>query len=207
MGSSTSVDFPPRVGRPPNRERPPAEVGAGGRPETARDQGCRGSPGPCAIRRRRTPLLARQQFDCRVHVRRTIPGFLPIGGAGRLVGIPGAPPDSCPVRALRAWLRCAGLTDGPLFRGVNRHGTVQPGRLTAQAVALVVKRRAAAAGLEPEQFAGHSLRGGLATSAAAAAGASERSIMKQTGHRSERVAWRYIRAGALFRENAAAGLV
>lgn len=128
-------------------------------------------------------------------------------GAGRLVGIPrGAQPESCPVRALRAWVQCAGLKEGALFRGVNRHGTVLPGRLTAQAVALVVKRRAAAAGLAPEQFAGHSLRAGLATSAAAA-GASERSIMAQTGHRSERVARRYIRAGSLFRENAAAGLL
>ena len=128
-------------------------------------------------------------------------------GAGRLVGIPrGAAPESCPVRALRAWVQCAGLKEGPLFRGVNRHGTVQTCRLTAQAVALVVKRRAAAAGLEPAQFAGHSLRAGLATSAAAA-GASERSIMAQTGHRSERVARRYIRAGSLFRENAAAGLL
>ena len=128
-------------------------------------------------------------------------------GAGRLVGIPrSASPESCPVRALRDWLKCAGLKDGPLFRSVNRHGTVLPGRLTAQAVALVVKRRAAAAGLDPAPFAGHSLRAGLATSAAAA-GASERSIMKQTGHRSERVARRYIRAGSLFRENAASGLL
>jgi hypothetical protein len=45
---------------------------------------------------------------------------------------------------------------------------------------LVVKRPAAAAGIEPEKFAGHSLRAGLAT-AAAAAGVSERSIMSQTG--------------------------
>jgi len=128
-------------------------------------------------------------------------------GEGRQVGIPrGAQPESCPVRALRAWLQCAGRQEGPLFRSVTRHGAIQPGRLSAQAVALVVKRRAAAAGLDPAQFAGHSLRAGLATSAAAA-GVSERSIMAQTGHRSERVARRYIRAGSLFRENAAAGLL
>jgi hypothetical protein len=45
----------------------------------------------------------------------------------------------------------------------------------------------------------------LATSAAIA-GASERSIMNQTGHRSSAMVRRYIRDGSLFRENAAAKL-
>jgi hypothetical protein len=35
-------------------------------------------------------------------------------------------------------------------------------------------------------------------------GASERSIMKQTGHRSEKMVRRYIKDGSLFRENAVA---
>jgi hypothetical protein len=38
--------------------------------------------------------------------------------------------------------------------------------LTAQTVALVIKRRARAAGLDPREFAGHSLRAGYATQAA-----------------------------------------
>ena len=38
----------------------------------------------------------------------------------------------------------------------------------AQAVALVLKRHALRAGLDPAEVAGHSLRAGLATSAAAA---------------------------------------
>lgn len=42
--------------------------------------------------------------------------------------------------------------------------------------------------------------------AAAIAGASERSIMKQTGHRSVQMVRRYIREGSLFRENSAAKL-
>ena len=41
---------------------------------------------------------------------------------------------------------------------------------------------------------------------AAANGASERSIMNQTGHRSLKMVRRYIRDGSLFRENAAARL-
>jgi integrase len=69
----------------------------------------------------------------------------------------------------------------------------------------VVKRRVEAVGLDPVHVAGHSLRSGLATSAAAA-GASERSIMNQTGHRSVTMVRRYIRGGELIRDNAAAAV-
>lgn len=125
-------------------------------------------------------------------------------GAGRKTAIPyGLNADTCPVRALLAWIDAAGITEGPLFRSVNRHGTVQPGRLSGYSVAIVVKRHATTAGLDAERYAGHSLRAGLATSAAIA-GASERSIMAQTGHRSFSMVRRYIRDGSLFRENAAA---
>ena len=125
-------------------------------------------------------------------------------GQGRKVGIPyGSHPHTCPVRAFAAWLEKCGLTEGPLFRSVNRHGQLQPGRLSDRAVALIVKRAAEKAGLNPDKYAGHSLRAGLATSAARA-GVSERSIMAQTGHKSVLVARRYIRDGSLFRDNAAA---
>jgi site-specific recombinase XerD len=125
-------------------------------------------------------------------------------GQGRPVGIPyGSNPCTCPVRALKAWLEAAGIISGPVFRRVSKAGLVADARLTDRAVALVVKACAAAAGLDPDKYAGHSLRAGLATSAAAA-GASERSIMAQTGHRSVTMVRRYIRSGELFRENAAA---
>lgn len=61
------------------------------------------------------------------------------------------------------------------------------------------------AGLDATAYAGHSLRAGHAT-AAAIAGASERSIMKQTGHRSVQMLRRYIRDGNIFRENSAGKL-
>jgi integrase len=68
-------------------------------------------------------------------------------------------------------------------------------------VALVLKRHAARAGLDPAEVAGHSLRAGLATSAAAA-GVPERVIAEQTGHKGTAMLRRYIREGSLFRENA-----
>lgn len=127
-------------------------------------------------------------------------------GQGRKIGIPyGSYPATCPVRAYQTWLEVSGIREGALFRSVNRHGQLQDGRLSDKAVALVVKRCAEAAGLDATMYAGHSLRSGLATSAAAA-GVSERAIMAQTGHKSVSMVRRYIREGSLFRENAAAGV-
>lgn len=127
-------------------------------------------------------------------------------GAGRKIGIPyGANPDTCPVRTLQSWIEHAAITNGPLFRSINRHGQVQPGGLAGIDVARVVKKLAKRAGLDAIKYAGHSLRAGHATSAAIA-GASERSIMNQTGHRSVQMVRRYIRDGSLFRENSAGKL-
>ncbi|OPY60119.1 MAG: Tyrosine recombinase XerD [Pelotomaculum sp. PtaU1.Bin065] len=127
-------------------------------------------------------------------------------GHGRKIGIPyGSNIDTCPVRSLQAWLEGSGINEGPLFRSINRHGSLQQGRLSDKAVALVVKRTTEAAGLDPVMYSGHSLRAGLATSAAMA-GVSERAIMNQTGHRSVSMVRKYIREGSLFRDNAAAGL-
>ena len=87
---------------------------------------------------------------------------------------------------------------------VNRHGQVLPRRLSGEGVAMVVKRYIEKLGYDPARFAAHSLRAGLATSAAA--GKSERAIMNQTGHRSLTTLRRYIRDGNLFRENAVGDL-
>ena len=57
---------------------------------------------------------------------------------------------------------------GPIFRPIDRHANVKPQRLTDQSMALVVKRCAHDAGLDANNYAGHSLRSGLATAAAMA---------------------------------------
>ena len=130
----------------------------------------------------------------------------PPARAGRVIDIPyGSTPITCPVRAWLAWLEVSGITEGSAFRSVDRHGHLGATRLTAQAVALVLKRHAARAGLDPGEMAGHSLRAGLATSAAAA-GVPERVIADQTGHRGTAMLRRYIREGSLFRENAASAV-
>jgi integrase len=126
-------------------------------------------------------------------------------GAGRKIGIPyGSNPDTCPVRTVQAWIEQSRAT-GPLFRSITRHGRLRPGRLAGIDVARVVKKLAVRAGLDAAKYAGHSLRAGHATTAAIA-GASERSIMAQTGHRSVQIVRKYIRDGSLFRENSAGKL-
>lgn len=127
-------------------------------------------------------------------------------GAGQPVGIPfGAVEDTCPVRALQTWMETAGISEGPLLRSVDRHGNVAGRGICARTVADVVKRTVAKIGKDPGMFAGHSLRAGLATSAAMH-GKSMASIMKQTRHRSEAMVRVYIRDGSLFRDNAADGI-
>lgn len=124
-------------------------------------------------------------------------------GKGRKIGIPvGQHSETCPVRAVQVWLDQAMITQGPVFRSVNKHGHVLEGRLSGKSVAEVVKRSLVAAGKSARRFAGHSLRAGLITQAAMA-GVSERAIQDQSGHRSLAVMRRYIRDGSLFRENAA----
>ena len=126
---------------------------------------------------------------------------------GRKVGIPyGTSEKTCPVVALETWLIVASLATGPVFRAVDRYGHLRDGRLSGRAVARIVKRCAAKAGLDKSQFSGHSLRAGFATSAAVA-GVSERAIMKQTGHKSTKMVRRYIRDGQLFQNNAATNLL
>lgn len=126
-------------------------------------------------------------------------------GEGRSVGIPHGSAEACPATALRAWLVASEITDGLVFRGVSRHDHVGAA-LAGRSVARIVKRAAEAAGFDSRRLAGHSLRAGLATSAAKA-GRSERSIMRQTGHRSSAMVRRYIREAEVFNDNAAKGLL
>jgi site-specific recombinase XerD len=123
-------------------------------------------------------------------------------GRGRNVAIPYARGAVCPVLALQRWLDLSGISGGPIFRPVNRHGVIADTALTPQAVALVVKERAKAVGLDPARYAGHSLRAGLVTSAAKL-GVSGWKIRQQTGHASDAMLARYIRDANIFVDNAA----
>jgi integrase len=118
-------------------------------------------------------------------------------GAGEVIGIPRCNVETC--GALRAWLDAAGISSGPVFRHVDRHGRLGA-TLSGHAVAVIVKRRAQAAGLAGT-FSGHSLRAGMITSAAA--GAADRDIQRQSRHKSQAMMQRYIRPASVFHNNVA----
>jgi integrase len=115
-------------------------------------------------------------------------------GDGRKLGVPyGSRLETSPVRTSQSWLSAAAITAGPVFREItkadhiidpytDKKGRQRGGRLGDKAVALIVKRAAQAAGLDPTRYAGHSLRAGLATSAAAAEPSPEnRSTIQRSG--------------------------
>jgi integrase len=91
-------------------------------------------------------------------------------GKGQAVGVVyGRRERTCPVRALKAWLQAAAITDGPIFRPV-RGTKVLPRRLTDEVVYTPVKRAGSAAGLDAKRLGAHSLRRRTVPSAAAACG-------------------------------------
>jgi integrase len=127
-------------------------------------------------------------------------------GEGRWVGIPhGKNPDTCPAAALQHWLELSGISEGAIFRGLDRHGNIVSIRLSTRSVGEIIKRAAKAAGFEPSRYSGHSLRSGHCTQASRS-GVAEHVIAQQTGHRSLASLKRYIRLGRLFEENSADGL-
>jgi integrase len=119
---------------------------------------------------------------------------------------------TCPVTALKTWLDFARIAHGPLFRSIAAGPKVGVDRVTDKHVARLVKRTALAAGIRSDlteaeregKFSGHSLRAGLATSAAA----DERAVQKQLGHTTIEMTRTYQRNRDRFRINLtkAAGL-
>lgn len=84
-------------------------------------------------------------------------------------------PDLCPVAALDRWLDAAGDTigaDGPLFPRITRGGRILTGDdghaipITGHAINAMVQRRTAPVAAASDNYSGHSLRRGGATSRA-----------------------------------------
>ena len=160
----------------------------------------------------------------------TVPGrgiMLTIGrsktdqhGAGQRVAVHANPaePGCCPAEALEAWLRhrraapdldwSASATmraERPLFCAVTKAGKVTGQGLSDKAVVRLVKQAAEGAGLDPDKFAGHSLRRGLLT-----AGADNRAnlaeLMRQSRHRSAQSMLGYLEPADLWRNNVTEGV-
>jgi hypothetical protein len=55
-------------------------------------------------------------------------------GMGRKIGIPHGRTRWCPVAGLDAWMTASGISQGAVFRPVDRHGRIHEGRLSGEAV-------------------------------------------------------------------------
>jgi integrase len=120
---------------------------------------------------RRSELAALDVSDIQISSRRATIGIrrskADQEGRGAAIGVPRGKRETCPVRAIEQWLAAAGVTEGRLFRSVDRHGRVGES-LEGAAVAHVVKRAVARIGMDPAKYAGHSGRSGFITQAALA---------------------------------------
>ena len=123
-------------------------------------------------------------------------------GEGLVKGLPYFSNDKyCPVTSLKNWINLSKIKTGPLFRRFAKGSILTNHRLTDQSVVLIIKSCLKLAGIENENFSGHSLRSGFAT-VAAESGADERSIMAMTGHKTTQMVRRYIREANIFKNNA-----
>jgi integrase len=130
-------------------------------------------------------------------------------GRGRKVGIPRASVDGtfetiCPVKALAAWvaaLKERGITTGPVFRHVDKAGTIGE-NLHARSISRILKDHAEKAGIDPTLVSGHSLQSG-ATTELAIRGVDLWKVQQQGGWKDARMlVERYIRGARIFADNA-----
>ncbi|MFH7321403.1 site-specific integrase [Desulfurivibrio sp. D14AmB] len=105
---------------------------------------------------------------------------------------------------LTDWIVAAEALAGPIFRQIDRHGNVGVG-LSGHAVNLIIKDRAARAGLDPDLYGGHSLRAGFSTECGLQGITLENQMMLTT-HKNVQTAVSYRRPGDVL-NNPAARLV
>ncbi len=106
-----------------------------------------------------------------------------------------------PKALLLAWMAAAGHIEGPLFRRLSRLDALTPAAMSDRAIARLVQHHAAAAGYDPKQFAGHSLRAGFLTEGASQ-GATIFKLQEVSRHKSVQVLADYVRNADLFKDHA-----
>jgi len=95
-----------------------------------------------------------------------------------------------PAEALTTWMDRAGISDGAVFRAIDRWGRMGQGAISGDGVNDIVKKRCRQAGLDPALFSAHGLRSGYLTQAARA-GVPLPEAMQQSQHRSVQQAASY----------------
>lgn len=104
----------------------------------------------------------------------------------------------CPVTATAEWTAAAELTQGPVFRSIDRWGRISETSLHPNSLIPLLRRLLTAAGLpDAEDYSSHSLRRGFA-GWANANGWDVKALMEYVGWRDVHSAMRYLDGGDPF---------
>jgi integrase len=125
---------------------------------------------------------------------------------GASIGIPrGSAPETCPVRALEAWLKASKCEHGPVFRAIDARGVIDRRALHPDSVRQILTRRAGLAALvlpSGERLSPHGLRAGFITQAYIN-GARDEQIMDHTRQKDLRTMRGYVRRAKLVTDSPA----
>lgn len=125
----------------------------------------------------------------------------PLNERRHMKALPKGPDGFCPVQALEAWLRTGGISEGPVFRGIDRHGNVSTRPLSHTTTNRIIKKWVSRAGLpQAERFSGHSLRASFVT-VARELRIPDAVIARQSHHRDLRTLDLYDRPQQVFDGN------
>ncbi len=126
---------------------------------------------------------------------------------GQYCAIPYGKGLLCPVTALKNWLELSGIKQGAVFREIKRGERLKENALSPISVNLILKKRAEGCMIpHAQKLSGHSLRRGLATSAAQA-GANIATIMRQGRWKQVNTVMEYVDAKDRFSDNPALSIL
>ena len=119
---------------------------------------------------------------------------------GAVIGIPEGTRIR-PKALLLEWMAAAGHQDGALFRRLTRGDRLTGDPMSDKAIARLVKHYAAAAGYDPKEYSGHSLRSGFLTEGAGQ-GATIFKLQEVSRHKTVQILSEYVRDADRFNNHA-----
>lgn len=126
-------------------------------------------------------------------------------GEGQVIAVPTGKALK-PAERLKAWLALRGADAGPLFNQIDPQGRLTDQPMSDRSIARLIQKYAGRIGLDPEMFAGHSLRAGFLTEASRA-GATIAKMQEVSRHKKVEVLLGYVRSAELFEDHAGDGFL
>lgn len=103
----------------------------------------------------------------------------------------------CPMKNYKEWIDISGISEGKVFRQINKSNSINYENLSDKSVSEILKYRAIKANVNINKLSGHSFRSGLVTELLKS-GATESEIMEITQHSSIEMVREYKREVNLF---------